>query len=371
MSTSSYLALQKQFAQISRAMRPSYMDAFQAMEKALEPFRRNHLAIMEQFKASNTAAHFQDIARANQQMLASFDRIKLDTRLIDDLTKVHASWMPGVLPAQDQLTHLQASVKLALVASSQITSSAERLYAGIDFDKLQRAFRVSAEVVAQFHLRVRALTRGFDELARSVEPLPDLTVLPSFVLPSSSREMFVSGHVVVELASEDACVEQAQDSEVLSEIREETSGAVELLERIDPELANAYLGARDASTSGNIDRGRHVLASLREMWGHLLRHLAPDEKVLSWLDDKSAELVHEGRPTRRARFFYVCRGINHGPLTEFLDLDTRALVKLMELFNRVHQLEPGLTDSQLSALLLRTDSYLRFFIQIAEEGQEC
>ena len=43
---------------------------------------------------------------------------------------------------------------------------------------------------------------------------------------------------------------------------------------------------------------------------------------------------------------------------------TRALVKLVEFFNRVHELEPELTDEQLRALLLRTDSWLTYILQI-------
>lgn len=79
-------------------------------------------------------------------------------------------------------------------------------------------------------------------------------------------------------------------------------------------------------------------------------------------------LLHEGKPTRRARVLYVCRGLNNDALTDFLMHDTRALVKLIELFNRVHELETELTDEQLRAILLKTDSWLMYILQIRAGG---
>jgi len=39
--------------------------------------------------------------------------------------------------------------------------------------------------------------------------------------------------------------------------------------------------------------------------------------------------------------------------------------KLIELFNRVHELETELTDEQLRAILLKTDSWLMYILQIS------
>jgi len=36
----------------------------------------------------------------------------------------------------------------------------------------------------------------------------------------------------------------------------------------------------------------------------------------------------------------------------------------VDFFNRVHELDPELTDEQLRALLLRTDSWLTYILQI-------
>ncbi len=371
MSTSSYLAMQKQLEQASRALRPAYLDSFQQMEKALEPFRRSHLALAEQLKVSGVVTRMQEIAQANQRMLTSFDKIKIDTRGIDNLARVHASWMRNVQASADRLSHIQASAKLALTSASQMATIAETFSTRIDFDRIRNAFKFQDDIVAQLQGRFENLTSGFDRLALAVESLPKLTALPSFVLPSASREVLVTGRAVMELWPDDAEDADDEQASVLADVREETSGVFDLLSRVNPALAKAYQGAREALSGGGIDRGRHVLASLRELWGHLLRSLASDENVIPWLSGKHPELLHEGKPTRRARILYVCREINHEPLSDFLDSDTKALVEYVQFLNRVHQLETGLSDRQLNALLLRTDSWLTFMIQISEEGHEC
>ena len=74
--------------------------------------------------------------------------------------------------------------------------------------------------------------------------------------------------------------------------------------------------------------------------------------------------MHEGSLTRRARVLYVYRELNNDPLTEFLTHDTQALMKLFELFNRVHKLKIELTDKQLRAILLKADLSLMYILQL-------
>jgi len=369
MSMDSHMPLQKQIDLMCRSLNPPYVDMFRQMERSLEPFRRQHAAMIEQMRADGVLARIQEIADAQRGFAAAFDRITIDTRWADDLAKVHASWLRGMQPIQDQISQLQASAKFALSASAQMATVAERFHAGLDFAKLSQSLAFQDDVVAQLQKRFGEMTRGYDILARSVEPIERLTALPQFVIPSASREVLIAGRAVLDLSVPEAEAPDENEAGVLSEIRDEVSGVIDLLSRVNPALAVAYRGAREALTSANSDRKRHVLSSLREMWGHLLRELAPDEKVIPWTSDKSKELLHEGKPTRKARVLYVCRDINHGPLSEFVNADTGALVKLVELFNRVHELEPGISDAQLNALLLRTDSWLTFIIQISQEGE--
>jgi hypothetical protein len=75
-------------------------------------------------------------------------------------------------------------------------------------------------------------------------------------------------------------------------------------------------------------------------------------------------LLHDGKLTRQARVLYICRELNSAPLTEFLTQDTRSLVKLIEFFNHIHELNMALTEKQLRAIILKTDSWLLYILRM-------
>ena len=52
-----------------------------------------------------------------------------------------------------------------------------------------------------------------------------------------------------------------------------------------------------------------------------------------------------------------------------VSLDTKAMVKFIEVFNRIHQPEVELSNKQLYALLHRTESFITFIVQIWMESR--
>jgi hypothetical protein len=130
-----------------------------------------------------------------------------------------------------------------------------------------------------------------------------------------------------------------------------------------------YQGSLDALKSDSIDKPRHVLVSLRELWTHVLHRLAPDNEVMGWIDLNDKSLVHEGKPTRRARALYICRNVRQGDLARFVECDTKSIVALFNVFQDVHKVDPQLTDGQLKALALRSESYITYIIQVWRETQ--
>ena len=194
--------------------------------------------------------------------------------------------------------------------------------------------------------------------------------LLAFILLGATRESYTASFTLETLPPWNERDEDETVIQLVTEAELETLGCIDLLQQLDPSLARLYIGARDALHGNNVDRARHILSSLRELWNHLLRRLAPDDLVAAWIPGVSnqKELLYDDKPTRRARVVYVCRELNSDPRTAFLTHDTRALVKLLELFNRVHELETALTDEQLRAILLRTDSWLIYILQISSEN---
>jgi hypothetical protein len=357
---------------INKLAKPSYLSVIEQMERTLEPIRRQHLELSSAFEMSGAMARIQEIASANQHWQELIKQASATSRIAESLSAAHQSWLDTIRPVQHDFSHisqLQASAKLALCDTSLRLAATERLMAGIDFEAIRGRFQIEMPVIAGLESSIAHVAASYGGLAESLREISDITRLPAFVLPGATREIYTTSFALETLRPWGDRDEDEAETEIqlVAEAELETSGCIALLQQVDPGLARPYIGARDALYGNNADRARHILSSLRELWNHLLRRLAPDDLVAAWIPGVSnqKDLLHEGKPTRRARVLYVCRELNNDPLTDFLMHDTRALVKMIELFNRVHELETALTDEQLRAILLRTDSWLLYILQIS------
>lgn len=363
-----YLRIQEDMDRLARMVKPSYLSIYEQMERSLEPIRRQHLEITRSLELSGLASsRLAEIAQANQRWQDLIDQATASSRVFEDLGHTHQSWLDAIKPMHDSIAQLQASAKLSLGDVAFRLTVTERLFAGIDFDALRRSVALPEPAFLKIQEAIGGITSTYEHLADSIRSFPELTHLPAYALPGATRELFTTSYALDELYIDEAEEERdASEIQLIAEVEQETSVCIGLLQGIDPALARPYIGAHDALRGKSIDRTRHVLSSLRELWNHLLRRLAPDDAVLSWVPTDEKQLLHDGRPTRRARVLYVCRSLNNAPLSDFVVHDTSALVKLVEVFNRVHELESELTDEQLRALLLRTDSWLTYILQIWE-----
>lgn len=359
---------------INRLAKPSYLSVIEQMERTMEPIRRQQLEISRALEMSGVAARIKEIASANQHWQEVIQQATASSRIAESLHATHQSWLDLLKPLQQdfsqlsQLSQLQASAKLALCDASLQLTVTERLMAGIDFEAIRSRLQIEMPVISGLESSIAHVSASYGSLAESLRDISDITRLPAFILPGATREIFTTSLMLETLRPWDKRDEEDAETEIqlVAEAELETSGCIALLQQVDPGLARPYIGARDALNGNNADRARHILSSLRELWNHLLRRLAPDDLVSAWVPGiaNQQDLLHEGKPTRRARVLYVCRELNNDPLTEFLMHDTRALVKLIELFNRVHELETNLTEEQLRAILLKTDSWLMYILQI-------
>jgi len=80
-----------------------------------------------------------------------------------------------------------------------------------------------------------------------------------------------------------------------------------LLSELNSELVIMLDGATQALISENVDRVRHFTISLRELFTHIIHTLAPDNAIKVW--SNNPEHFFEGRPTRKARLLFICRGV--------------------------------------------------------------
>lgn len=364
---SAYLKLQKDMERLSRLANPSYLHIYEQMERMLEPIRQHHLEIMRAVELSGHASsRLAEISHANKHWQYLIDYTTVTSRVIEDFKRTHQTWLNALKPMQDNIAQIQAAAKLSLCEMTRCLTVAERFFARIDFESLNRAAAFSKPVITDLERVILGVKSTYKNLADSISTLPEVTRLPAFALPGATREVFTTGYALDVFCTPDKSQteEDLTEIQLIAEVEQETSGCIALLQRVDPALVRPYIGARDALRSTSTDRARHILASLREFWNHLLRRLAPDELVMKWLPKDAKDLLYDGRPTRKARILYVCRNLYHSQLIDFVDQDTRALIKLIEFFNHVHKLELELTDEQLRALLLKTDSWLMYILQI-------
>lgn len=363
--------LRRDMEVINRLANPSHLSVINQM---MESIPRQHLEISRAtLEMLGATARIREIVSANQHWHGLIRRRFAETNPIPkSLPTVHQSWLEHVKPIQHdllQLSHLQASAKLALCDISLQLIATERFMAGIDFEAIRSRFQIERAIVSGLESSITHALASYGSLAESMREISDVTHLPAFVLPGATREIYTTSFALETLRPWDEREEAETEISLVPEAELETSNCVALLQQVDPGLVRLYIGAREALDGNNADRARHILISLRELWSHLLRRLAPDDLVAAWIPGVAnrKDLLHKDKPTRQARVLYVCREIDNDPLTDFLMHDTRALLKLIELFNRVHALETELTDEHLRALVLKTDSWLVYILQISAE----
>ncbi len=366
--------LRHEMEAINRLAEPSYLGVIEQLERTIEPFRLHQMEISRALEIPEAVAGIKDIANANQHWHEVIKQATASDWIAGSLHTAHESWLDqSKLLHQEvsQLFQLQASAKLALGDTSLQLIATERLMANIDYEAIGSQFQITMPAISGLENSIAQVAASYGSLAGSLREVSDITRLPAFVLPGATREIYTTSFALETLRPWGELDEEEAETEIqlVSEAELETSDCIALLKQVDPSLARPYIGARDALYGNSADRARHILTSLRELWNHLLRRLAPDDLVTTWIPSLSnqKELQHEGKPTRRARVLYVCRDLNNNPLADFLIHDTQALVKLIELFNRVHELETKLTDEQLRAILLKSDSWLMYILQISTE----
>ena len=290
---------------INQMAKPSYLSVIEQMERTLEPIRLQQLEISRAFEMSGAMARIQEIVSANQHWQELIKQTFASSRISESLAAAHRSWLDTIKPLQHDFWHLsqiQASAKLALCDTSLRLTATERLMTGIDFEAIRSRFQIEMPVISGLESSIAHVAASYGNLAESLREISDITRLPAFVLPGATREIYTTSFALETLRPWDEGDEDEAETEIqfVTEAEMETSGCIALLLQVDPGLARPYIGARDALYGNNADRARHILISLRELWNHLLRRLAPDDLVSAWIPGvpNLTDLLHDGKPTR-------------------------------------------------------------------------
>ncbi len=332
----------------------SRMEKQQAMvNRALATFAQQSLAT--------------DLVRANEHL----QLLQAQSDITATISQFHSTWLKEFQSTEKTFAELASIGKIALSDISYHLALTRPLLDSIDFSSLRGQLNVENSIVSQVQSSMVELSNSYRNLVESFHGMQDLAELPSYTLFGATREIATAGYALdVLLPQEDqAPLDDELELDALSPTTSETTSSdlESLLRQVDPSYVEMYVGAIESLKGQNPDRIRHVLTSLRELANHVLREFAPTKEVALWVDQHGcADLLDDnGNPTRRARFYYLSRTFSSGPLVTFARRDIDAHLELFRLYHRLHKKAVALTDDQLEAIVIKTESFLTYILRIA------
>lgn len=334
----------------------SYLNVINSIQPSLEQFREfeRHSSAMDHLTIANSKMAEFLAKQSDIERIARLT-VSIDPFWHENL-KVYRQYPEEVTAELALKSHYTAVAEAAFLAQQRLLH--------VPWETLGSATSMAPLEFFGIKERFTTLTDMYQFLVLSYEDREHLIAsFPPIVSGGPPIEILMSAKVVDILSRpvvEERYEEQNQDVEtdIEDEIESDTNG---LLEALNPDLRSVWLGAKEALRSENPERGRHIAVSLRELITHVLHTLAPDSDIRSWTNDSS--YFDKGRPTRKSRVYYICRGINHGPFSSFVDADVRANIEFIDLFQRgTHNLNISFSDAQLRSLVIRTESLLRFLM---------
>jgi len=349
----------------------------QPSQKKIEDLLRT--ANLASDEAINTAIKNLGVAGRQLSYVEDVNRYcELDKKIKNELAFAKTAVDGIIQDAENQKKRAEHALRQiqGLQYNSLVQNAAKAfvssLFTNPGLESISRRFQVGMLPISELKKSMVNMVRPYQNLSESLKHLSRLPQLPEFALSGANREIYTTSFAINTLAplSGQNQVDPKTESHIVKEIEHQTSNytasELGLLENGN-ELLQLRTGAHEALHGNNSDRARHILTSLRELWSHLLRQLAPDDRVLQWIQGQAGNgLLHNQKPTRKARVLYVCRHMQSDPLSDFVIADTQGLVKLIKLFNRLHKMDTGLTYTQLKAIILKSDSWLMYMLQIAK-----
>ena len=208
-----------------------------------------------------------------------------------------------------------------------------------------------------------SLSTGYSDLLNSfkLNPASYIDLSPSLT-KIAPIEYYTSANLLEIISSTE---EITKEEELLKkEIQYENEYSLNVyLPKINSGLLNMWKGAVETFNSNNSDKVRQFTVSLRELFGHLMHLLAPDDKIKAWTTDET--YYHEGKPTRKARLYFICRNISNKPFNKFVEKDIQATIEFIGIFQEgTHSIDSGFTPQQLIAMKSKAESTLKFLLEI-------
>ncbi len=307
--------------------------------------------------AQLTTSNFRDLTATNQSLARLVGDVTISKPTLSQVFAEHNALQASLesFRTQTSVTDLLSSIDMARLLHTSL--SAQYHLPELEESSFGHMINASNMFSNDLEANFSKLTQSYREVIECIPSIakPYVPLVAKYCPIEYSLEMGVLECTSLESDKEPGAGELPSVDEVLVSF--------------DDRCLTLVNGAREALTSTNPDRARHVTTSLRELFRYVIHRLAPDDQVKKWSNDESH--FHENRPTRRARLQYICRKVACDPLTEFIEDDVRAALTLMDLLHEgTHAVQSKLTDHQLAAIVQRMEYLILFLIKLDEKNRK-
>ncbi|MDP8212113.1 MAG: hypothetical protein P9X22_02325 [Candidatus Zapsychrus exili] len=137
------------------------------------------------------------------------------------------------------------------------------------------------------------------------------------------------------------------------------------LQAVNPKLADVYREGITAIRSGHDGWIRHAGVSFRTLLDHLLRYLAPDENLKSFLENPEDD-IKDGEFTRNSRLRYIFREVALGSYSKMAEQDIKLTEATFFPSNEiVHKLSAPLSEHQMRVFCRRVQGCVSVVLEVA------
>lgn len=355
--------LKDPFANLSKGMLSDVHDAISTtfpQKIDLEP------SLSKMVCAVDSVNHLADTVARMQNTFSQMSNVQ---EIVANVTKMHDTWNERIRPLQPGSELLESKLRSILEISKMNLASVSPPVSLQEMELFKKNLHPGnfCESMLETQSQLELALGNVIELICS----PDIFRNPVWLLPDASREVRLFNQVTQIVVYEDRLSNIISDdsySELAHQLGDET---IKMLKEVDPGLIQPLLGALKASKQRTFDRTRHFLVSLREFWGNLLRMLAPEKELLKWIDENAEpQLLHDNKPTRRAKIMYLCRNCKDDTITKFVEHDINSFIKYFDVFNRLHILNIDWDDRYIAVYFAKTLSFLFFILRIWDDSRK-
>ncbi len=314
--------------------------------------------------SSNSILEMSKAMQASKSMLSTSNSLAaLSNPLSSFLQRESNIAKLASYPSIDKsLTYLfAASSNIGRIAEYSL--QAEKNFAAFNLANLGSRIGINNKYKPLLSDTIMRYSKSFSDLWKSYEVTPKVFIdLSPTLLRIPPIEYYNTSSLIekISINEYDDAEKELLTGDLLIE-NEET--LTTLLPKLNPDLLNIWLGAKQTLESDNVERVRHFTTSIRELVTQVLHSLSPDQDVVKWTPNP-IEHIQNGKPTRKARLLYIYRDVNNDYFKSFIEADIKATLQFIDLFQEgTHSVKSKLTEKQLLTIKIKTESTLKYLLQ--------